>query len=825
MRILIAHSFYRQAGGEDRYVAQQAALLATDHEVRLEARANAELDAGALTAARMITNRAERRALDEAISTFSPDVIHLHNPYPSLGPAVHQAADRAGVPLIQTVHNFRLRCPNGFMFTEGAPCQRCVGGRYDNAITHACFPSKSQSAAYAAALWVHRFGMRLEDKVTTYVAPSRFVQQRLLGWGFEQERVALVRNFTTPPDEVAPVGDHGLYLGRLSEEKGVDVLLRALTILGDPPFEIAGEGPDMDRLQALAAMLGLRRVRFLGLVPGDQVPATIERARYVAFPSTWDENAPLAALEAMGRGRPIVASAVGGLPELAEDGRGRLFPAGDERAMAEAIEIYADRDIATDDGARARDFILETCSPAAHERSLIDVYARSGVEMARSRPGTGHPTPRGFVHGVTLPTSSDGNVPTPLVRRGRAAPHVLMVHCYYRDLGGESLSFESETRLLRQSGVRVTTYTRDNREIDSVGPLGRVQIGLRTIWAQDAYRQIAEVVRAERPDVVHFQNTFPLISPSALHAVHRLGVPVVQALRNYRLVCASGVLYRDGHVCTDCVGRRLPTPALQHACYHDSRPRTIAVTAMQVAHRALGTWSDVVDIYVAPSRFARDLFVDAGLDPERVMVKPNFVAPDPGMRQETGEGVLFAGRLAPEKGVLTLLEAWKALPDIRLRIAGDGPLRRELARIIEAEGLSDRVELLGPQSPERILELIADSRCLVFPSQWYETFGRVAAEAFACGVPVVASRLGAMAEVVSDGVTGRLFESGNAQALAEAVRQVMTRDDHQAYRTNARKAYEQHYTPEANLELLLEVYDRAMTTGSRSEAGQAAGGV
>lgn len=384
MRILIAHSFYRQMGGEDRYVTQQIALLGKSHEVRLEGRSNAELDAGPLTAARMIHNRNERRAMDRAIDAFKPDVIHLHNPYPSLGPAVHQAAAGAGVPLVQTVHNFRLRCPNGLMFTEGAPCQRCIGGRYDHAVRHGCFASRGQAVAYAASLWVHRFGMRLEDKVDVYVAPSRFVHDRLREWGFAEERVALVRNFTTPPIVSMPVGESGLYLGRLSGEKGVGVLLHALKILGDPPFEIAGEGPDAERLRALAEHLGLRRLRFLGVVPEAAVPATIERARYAVFPSTWDENAPLAALEAMGCGRPIVASAVGGLPELAEDGRGRLFPAGDERAMAEAIGIYADRKIATGDGTRARDFILETCSPAAHERSLIDVYAQ-----AQGRTGRG----------------------------------------------------------------------------------------------------------------------------------------------------------------------------------------------------------------------------------------------------------------------------------------------------------------------------------------------------------------------------------------------------------------------------------------------------
>jgi len=383
VRILIAHSFYRQAGGEDRYVAQQIALLEREHEVRLEARENADLASGPLTAARMIHNRGERRAFDHAIAEFRPDVIHLHNPYPSLGPAVHQAAEKAGVPLVQTIHNFRLRCPNGFMFTEGAPCQRCIAGRYDNAIRHDCFASRRQAVAYAAALWVHRFGMRLEDKVATYIAPSQFVERRLVDWGFPADRVRLVRNFTMPPDGVVPVGTGGLYLGRLSGEKGVDVLLRALLILGDPPFEIAGDGPEATNLRALATSLGLQGVRFLGQIPVEAVPAAIDRARFVVFPSTWDENAPLAALESMARARPIIASAAGGLPELAENGRGRLCLPGDADALAEAIAGYDDAPRASADGDRARQFVLDECSPEPHLKGLLGVYERLAGSSTR----------------------------------------------------------------------------------------------------------------------------------------------------------------------------------------------------------------------------------------------------------------------------------------------------------------------------------------------------------------------------------------------------------------------------------------------------------
>jgi glycosyltransferase involved in cell wall biosynthesis len=387
--------------------------------------------------------------------------------------------------------------------------------------------------------------------------------------------------------------------------------------------------------------------------------------------------------------------------------------------------------------------------------------------------------------------------------------HVLMVHCYYRELGGENLSFEAEAGLLEANGVRVTTYTRDNREFDGAGPLRQARAGIRTTWADDAYAAVRASIRRDRPDVVHFQNTFPLISPAAIHAAHRMGVPVVQALRNYRLLCAKAVLFRDGGVCRDCVGRTIPVPAMVHQCYRGSLPRTAAVVSMQVAHRALGTWRDAVTLYVTPSAFARDMFITGGLPADRIVVKPNFVDPDPGVASESGAYALYAGRLELEKGALTLVEAWRDRSLPPLRIAGDGPLRDRLIDAIATHGVADRVELLGHRAPEEILRLMRGARVVVFPSLVYETFGRVLAEAFACGVPVVASRLGAMAEVVEDGITGRLFEPGDPRALAAAVHEVVG-PGHAAMRVAARSAYEEHYTARSNLDQLLAIYDRAL---------------
>lgn len=377
MRILIAHSFYRIPGGEDRYVHQQVDLLRERHDVRLLARENDALGTSALTAARMVYSADERRRVGRAVRGFRPDVVHLHNAYPALGPAVHLAARRHGLPLVMTVHNFRLRCPNGLMYTRGAPCRRCESGNYLNALVHDCFPTRSQAAVYATALWTHRFPFRLDEEVSLFVAPSRFMRDRLVEWGIAAERVEVVRNFTDAPAGTSDPGEHGLYLGRLSPEKGLDVLVDALAEAGDPPFRFVGTGPARADLEALVARHRLRNVCFVGQVDREGVRDELSRARYVAFTSAWDENAPLAALEAMTAGRPLIVTRTGGLPELVERGGGVMVEVGDVAAMAGAIrQLMNDGERCRTLGGEALAWALAESRPASHLERLEAAYRR-----------------------------------------------------------------------------------------------------------------------------------------------------------------------------------------------------------------------------------------------------------------------------------------------------------------------------------------------------------------------------------------------------------------------------------------------------------------
>jgi glycosyltransferase involved in cell wall biosynthesis len=376
LRILVAHSVYRMAGGEDRYVAQQLDLLRPHHDIEILTPRNLELSQSVGTAARMTFSANQVAKAELLIRRFRPDVVHLHNAYPSLGPAVHLAAKRQGVPLVMTVHNLRLRCPNGLMFTQGQPCKRCESGNYANAVIHRCLSSSSQSAAYAGALWIHRFLLRLERLVDLFLAPSDFNRRRLLEWGLPDRRIQMIRNFVADVSATpSEPGAFGLYVGRLSEEKGLRALLAALAGAGDPPFRIVGAGPLASELVAMAERLGLTRTQFVGRLELGQVRKVLREARFLVMPSECEENAPLAVLEAMASGLPIVVTRKGGLPELVGRGGGIVYEPGDVTGLTESLAtLMRDESLCRTLGRESLTIALEEFTAERHRQSLEAAY-------------------------------------------------------------------------------------------------------------------------------------------------------------------------------------------------------------------------------------------------------------------------------------------------------------------------------------------------------------------------------------------------------------------------------------------------------------------
>lgn len=392
---------------------------------------------------------------------------------------------------------------------------------------------------------------------------------------------------------------------------------------------------------------------------------------------------------------------------------------------------------------------------------------------------------------------------------------ILLAHNFYLQAGGEDTAFISETALLRDHGHRVVEYTDHNRRIESLRPLS---LALQTIWSADTYRRLREILRRERPDLVHFHNIFPLISPSAYSACRSLSIPVIQSLDNPRLLCPSANFFRAGRLCQDCLGKTPPLPGVWHRCYHKSFAQTAVVAAMLSIHRWRRTWQTRVDAYLVATEFYRRKFIEGGLPAAKIFLKPHFLFQDPGVRSAAQPGgyALFAGRLDPEKGVATLLAAWERLPEIPLKIRGDGRMAAEVQAWIRRHGRKN-VEIVGPLSGTELTGLMKGARFFVWPSEgYYETFGYVAVESYGCGVPVLTSRIGVQEEMVLDGVTGIHFRPGDAGDLAAKAAWAWDHpSETAALGRAARNEYEKKYTSEGAYSRLMDIYNRVRISSGR----------
>lgn len=385
---------------------------------------------------------------------------------------------------------------------------------------------------------------------------------------------------------------------------------------------------------------------------------------------------------------------------------------------------------------------------------------------------------------------------------------ILSIHNRYLIRGGEDQSRELEEKLLQEQGNQVDIYEENNNR---VAEIGKVRVAIRTVWSTESYQIVRQKLTENSYNIVHVQNFFPLISPSVYYAANKQGVPIVQTLRNYRLLCANSYFFRDQKVCEDCLGKMIPWPGVVHGCYRDSKLGSLVVVTMQTLHRAISTWKKMVNLYITLTDFTRQKFIQAGLPADKIVVKPNFVYPDPGMGEGNGNYAIFIGRLSPEKGLDTLLAAWQLLGGkIPLKIIGDGPLSNQVR---EAVTKLPYVKWLGRLPIQEVYTLIGEAKFLIFPSQWYETFGRVAIEAFAKGTPVIASNLGNMSSMIESGRTGFHFSPGDPNDLAALVEYALTHPEKlRKMRFEARSEFEAKYTAQQNYHKLMDIYKLAIAS-------------
>jgi glycosyltransferase involved in cell wall biosynthesis len=382
---------------------------------------------------------------------------------------------------------------------------------------------------------------------------------------------------------------------------------------------------------------------------------------------------------------------------------------------------------------------------------------------------------------------------------------VVVAHNRYRQAqpSGENTVVDQEIAQLTAAGVHVLPFLRSSDEIPSMSPAAKALLPLSPVYSPRAQHDLTDLIREHRPDVVHLHNPYPLISPWVVRTAHRHGVPVVQTVHNYRQVCASGIYYRDGHVCHDCRGRFIGVPAVVHRCYRGSRAQSAVMATALAVHRP--TWR-TVDRYIALTSSISDHLQEYGIPKDRIVVKPNSV-PDPGPPGPLGDGFLFLGRLSPEKGIGLLLDAWQRHPDGSLgplTVAGDGELRPVVERAAAARA---DISYAGRLDRDGVRAALRRAAVVVAPSTWEDVLPTVVIEALANGRPVLGTALGGIPYLVGD---AGWVVPGDASSLADAL--PVARAGAAALSAVARRRYETTFHPDVVTRQLLAVYDSLSRT-------------
>ncbi len=393
---------------------------------------------------------------------------------------------------------------------------------------------------------------------------------------------------------------------------------------------------------------------------------------------------------------------------------------------------------------------------------------------------------------------------------GQPKLRILCVHNAYQHFGGEDAVFHNEASLLEAAGHTVKLLHTSNDSIDST--MARVRAAFNSIYSLKGLAEMRNIISAFEPDVVHIHNFFPSLSPAIFDACLEFGVPSVWTIHNFRIACANGLLFRDGRICEDCLGR-IPLPAVRHGCYRNSRVGSAAVATMIGYHKVRRTWHNKVTTFIALNDFAKGKLIESGLPEAKITVKPNF---SPSAKEPYAvnssmnrNGALFVGRLSEEKGVSTLISAWSKL-SIPLTIMGDGPERGALEKMAPSN-----VTFTGFSSPNDVSKAMAKTQALIVPSIWYENFPMTVVEAMSVGTPIIASELGALAHIIEDNVTGFHFSPGDANSLATVVeRAFSSREILYKLGENCRNYWMNNLSPSATLKKLEEIYYNSIKTGN-----------
>ena len=705
------------------------------------------------------------RRFRRQIRDFRPDVVHTNT---SVIPTPGMAARREGVPHVWHVRECYTEFPRLWPFY----CRHIL--RYSN-----CIVCISRAVAQQFDT------IRKDDRVRT--VHNGYPEQEFSG--VPTDRVKAFRERYGLRDEELLVGVVGrIKLKRKGQEVFVDAAARLAKDYPQARFLIIGSvfpgnESHLEALRRQVASLGLAdRVVFTGEV--DDINAAYEALDIVVVPSAMPEPFGGVVVEGMAFSKPVVSTTIGGPPEIVDDGStGLLVEPGNAEALAGALaRLLDDCALRTAMGVAGRRRYLERFTMEPFYDRILSIYESA-------------------TRTTTIETAGDES-------RGEAATdrmRVLLVHDFYQNFGGEDSIALREKELLESHGFDVHFYCRHNTDIHDFGWPQKLGFIPQTISSGRTRREVQRIVDRFRPDVAYVHNVFPLVSPSVYRVLRANGVPVCQNIQDFRWLCPNGLFYRRGTVCERC-RKGAYWNAVRYKCFRDSYGLSLLYACAVALNRAAGTLKRI-DGILCVTPYSRQKFADAGVPEDHLFIKPNFVhAPPAPPEKGTKDYAVFLGRLSVEKGLWTLIRAFETMPDVPLRIVGTGPIENELRDHVRERGLS-HIRFEGFKEGDAKTSLLQNAAFMVFTSEWYEHFPIVLLEAFAGGIPVIASRIGNMPYIVKNGETGLWYEVGDADDLRAKVRALMAdKEKIREMGKTARRLVDSAYTAEENVRLLRDVF-------------------
>ena len=710
-----------------------------------------------------------RRRIRAMIREFRPDVAHVRNIYHHLSPSILWELRERNVPVVYHLNDFKLLCPTYNLVAQGETCEACKGGQFWHALKKRCYPGTGALVALTAEAYAQRWLGTYEKCVNLFLAPSQFVRDKFMEHGWDGEKFEVLPHFQeahTLRESNAKNDGPLLYCGRLSAEKGIADLLRAMQKLPQLRLMVAGDGAQRAELQKMADSLGLSNVTFLGHLAAEERDFLIARSRFTVLPSHAYETLGKTILESYAEGRAVVASDLGSRRELVRHGEtGFLYRAGDVDQLAAAIENLSSKpELAKKMGLAGWDMVRQRHTPGGHYRKLLSLY-EGLVVLKRTRTWPGQPTLEETPSPLSRQNSS-GSVQDPITSKQRPRLRVAFIggRGVLSKYSGIETYYEEVGKRLAEMGHEVTVYCRNYFTPSGVKYDGLRLVRLPTIRSKHLETLVHTLLSTahamtQRYDLVHYHALGPALFSFFPRLFGKKTAVTVQGLdwQRKKWGMAASTVLRLGERASGC----LPNATMVVSQTLQRRYREVhGIEAFYVANGA-----------VLRERNKPRKILEWGLDP--------------------GRYVLFLGRLSPEKGCHLLVEAFERVEtDVKLVMAGASSYSNNYIRELRTHA-SERIRILDCTSGETLDELLTNAMLFVLPSDM-EGMSLALLDAMGAGLCVLTSDIPENREIV-DGA-GFTFERGSATDLAEKLRFLIANPAvREAAGRTARKRMEEQY--------------------------------